>query len=132
MAEKPTAAFVLVLIGGIIVLIGALLSVGALLVTMSASNAAASLASAYGGYYNSSAVNGALYLGIGLALASLVAGVLMIISSIKLNSTNVAVVKKWSIVALVFTLVSLTTLGGFVIGFILGLIGSILGLTYKG
>ncbi len=132
MAEKPTAAFVLVLIGGIIVLIGALLSVGALLVTMSASNAAASLASAYGGYYNSSAVNGALYLGIGLALASLVAGVLMIISSIKLNSTNVAVVKKWSIVALVFTLVSLTTFGGFVIGFILGLIGSILGLTYKG
>ena len=129
MAEKPTAAFVLVLIGGIIVLIGALLAVSGLLVTLNASNA---IASAYGGYYNNSAVNGALYLGIGLALASLVAGVLMIISSIKLNSTNVAVVKKWSIVALVFTLVSLTTFGGFVIGFILGLIGSILGLTYKG
>jgi hypothetical protein len=132
MANKPTAAFVLVLIGGIIILLGALLGVGALLSLSSINNG---LSSTFGSSYNSSVVGvvgAGITIGLVLDAASVIAGIIMIIASLKLNNTDVNVVKKWSIVALIFTLVSLTTLGGFIIGFILGLIGSILGLTYKG
>ncbi len=41
-------------------------------------------------------------------------------------------VKMFGAVALVFALISLLNAGGFVIGFILALIGSILALIYKG
>ncbi|MCL4411602.1 hypothetical protein M1329_01555, partial [Candidatus Marsarchaeota archaeon] len=62
----------------------------------------------------------------------IVSGIIMILASVMLYNTNVSKVKTWSIIALVFSIISLGAFGGFVIGFILGLIGSILGLTYKG
>ncbi len=117
--NKPTAAFVLVLIGGVFVLIGGLATI------------------ALGGF--ASALGSALHVGSGVGtgisvggVLGVIAGIVMIISSILMNKTDVSKVKMWSIVAIVFTIISLGNFGGFVIGFILGLIGSILGLTYKG
>ena len=113
MAGKPTAAFALVLIGGILVLIGGLVTL--------ALGAVTSVVSSIGGL--GVATDGAL---------GLIFGVIMIVSALMLNNTDKKKVTMWSVIALIFSLLSLANGGGFVIGFILGLIGSILGLTYKG
>ncbi|HEV2225247.1 MAG TPA: hypothetical protein VGR56_00420 [Nitrososphaerales archaeon] len=118
MAEKPTAAFVLSLIGGIIYL----------LVGIIVAAAAAFIGSIVGlaGY------------GVGgLAVASvgaigLVSGILMLVGAVMMNSSNKSKVRTGSVLVLLFTLIgALFTLGGFLIGFILGLIGSIMGLVWK-
>ncbi len=109
MAEKPTAAFVLGLIGGIFILLWALFVtvIGAIL-------------SPFGG--------GALA---GLGLIGLVASLLIIVGSVMLyaqpeNHTA------WGAITLVFALVSLVppVFGAF-IGWILALVGGILGLVWK-
>ncbi|HUC38658.1 MAG TPA: DUF6114 domain-containing protein [Candidatus Acidoferrum sp.] len=141
--NKPTAAFILILIGGLIVLIGAALTLAtsALLGKLSTGaspfptnstnstiiNATASLSSLGSGALSSAAVVTEI-----LGIISLAAGVIMIISSVMLYSTDPKRVRLWSTIALIFSIISLTTLGGFIIGFILGLIGSILGLVHKG
>jgi len=108
--NKPTAAFVLVLIGGVFTLLGGIvLSIAGGIVTFFL----AGIGAAFG-------------------LIGIISGILMIVAAVLMNNTDISKVHMWSIVALVFTLVGLMNGGGFVIGFILGLIGSILGLVYKG
>ncbi|MDA4125466.1 MAG: hypothetical protein OK438_08515 [Thaumarchaeota archaeon] len=119
MAEKPTAAFVLSLIGGIIYLIVGLIIAGA-----------SAVAGSYAGM--------AGFPGVGLAVAAvggigLVSGIIMVIGSIMMNNSDKSRVKTGSILVLVFTIIgAIFTVGGFFLGFILALIGSILGLTWKG
>ena len=118
MGDKPTAAFVLSLIGAVLYLL-----VGTIL---------AAVSSLIGGVADMAG-----YAGIGLGIAALgavglLSGVVMIIGSIMMNSSEKGRVRNGSIIVLIFTIVgALFTLGGFGIGFILALIGSILGLTWK-
>ena len=106
--EKPTAAFVLSLVGGILILINGLVlaALGAIL---------------------------ALFFpaaGILLAALGLVFGIIVLLGAIMLW-TQPGQHKTWSIVVLVFSILSLVIGGGFIIGFILGLIGGILGIVWK-
>lgn len=108
--EKPAAAFVLVLIGGIFVLLsGILISFMGTLMTF-------------------------WMWGIGgvLGIIGIISGIIMILSATRINTTNKAQIKTWSIIALIFSIISIANSGGFMIGFLLGLIGSILGLTFEG
>lgn len=118
MAEKPTAAFVLSLIGAIIyLLVGIFIAAASALVGSMVGFAGAAMA--------------------GLAVAvvggiGLVSGAIMLVGAIMMNSSDRSRVKTGAILVLVFTLVgAIFTVGGFVIGFILALVGSILGLTWK-
>jgi len=118
MANKPTAAFVLGLIGGILVL-----AVSAYILSIIATVTA--LAGSYGvsvgGLFG--LVTWYFYLGV-------VSGLLMIVSSVMLFAKP----KQhtiWGALLLVFSIVSLISGGGFFLGFILGLIGGILGLIFK-
>ncbi len=108
--EKPTAAFVLTLIGGIIILIAGLVSivVGLLIGFMHVS-----------------------FLLVASGLVGTACGVLVTLSSVLMHTTKSSVRSKWSIIALVFAVVSLFNLGGFLAGFILALVGSIIGLVHK-
>jgi hypothetical protein len=118
MAEKPTAAFVLSLIGGIIyILVGGLV---------------AAAAAFLGGMF------GAVGMGIaGAAVATvgaigLISGIIMIVGAAMMNSSEKSRVRTGSILVLIFALVgAIFTFGGLVVGFILALIGSILGLTWN-
>lgn len=111
MANKPTAAFVLLLIGGIFVLLeGLALSVIGALATLI-------IASGIG------ALTGIL---------GIITGIVMIVSALMINTTDKSKIKTWSIIGLVVSIVSLLGGGGVILGFLLGLIGAILGLTYKG
>jgi hypothetical protein len=108
--NKPTAAFILTLFGGILVLLaGILIAVVGAVATIFLAG-----------------IGGAI------GLVGIISGIVMIISAVMMNSTNKSKVTTWSIIALVFSLISLANGGGFIIGFILGLVGGILGLTYKG
>ncbi|OJI07270.1 MAG: hypothetical protein BK997_03355 [Candidatus Micrarchaeum sp. ARMAN-1] len=109
--EKPTAAYLLVLIGGVFVLLGGVLT---------------ALFGSFGGFM--------MFRGLYTGAFSLIwiigtaSGIMMIAAATRLNSVKKSEVATWSVVALVFTILSITDMGGFGIGFILGLVGSILGL----
>lgn len=113
MAEKPTTAFVLSLIGGIFVLIASLLILAA--------------GGIIGGFFP-------LFGGIVMifGILGLLSAVLIIIGAAMINSSEPGKVKTGSIIVIVFSILSLFFAGGgFFIGFILALIGGILGLTWK-
>ncbi|MCD6370863.1 MAG: hypothetical protein J7L63_05175 [Thermoplasmata archaeon] len=105
--EYPQAAFVVSLIGGIFILLNGLLisSVGGIIVIH--------------------------HPGAGMALVAvgLVLGIVVLIGTMMMRDPQK--VKVGSILVLVFSIFSLPIGGGFIIGFLLGLIGGILGLTWK-
>lgn len=124
MSEKPTAAFVLSLIGGILILIGGLLY---------------AIVGAYCGAFISmfeSIAPGAMGLGalifVMMALG-VIFGIIVIVGSAMIYQAEPSKVKTGSILVIIFSILSLFTAGsgGFIVGFVLGLIGGILGLVWK-
>ncbi len=107
--SKPTSAFVLILVGGIFVFTaGLMISIFGALFTL--------FMFGLGGIFG---------------LFGIISGIVMIVSAFMINTTNKSQIKTWSVIALIFTCISIVNMGGFMIGFILGLIGSILGLVHE-
>ena len=125
MANKPTASLVLLIIGGLFVL-----GFGA--AELSGGLAASHLPSNY--TYNGVTLNTGI-LGLAgsvleaLGALGIVCGIVMILSGVMAYTKQP---KTWGIIGLVFSIISLGSLGGLFIGFILGLIGSILAIVFKG
>jgi len=120
LGEKPTAAFVLSLIAGVLILLGGI--VGAILGLIG--GAMVGMVPGFG------------WLGgliVALGFLGLIFGIIVIFGAVMINSGKRDKVKTGSIIVLIFSILSLFVggTGGFVIGFILGLVGSILGLTWK-
>lgn len=114
MADKPTTAFALSLVGGIFILLGGLVYVA--------------LGSVIGGL--GFGLGGAALAGIGAF--GLICGILTILGAVWINSGEESKVRNGSILVLIFSILSwFGAAGGFFIGFLLGLIGAILGLTWK-
>jgi len=112
MAEKPTTAYILSLIGGIFILIGGLViaAVGSIFVFLPVAGAAI----------------------IGIGVFGIICAILVILGAFWINSGEKDKVKNGAILVLLFSILSLiVTGGGFFIGFLLGLIGAILGLTWN-
>ena len=120
MAEKPTAAFVLSLIGGILILLGGIF--GAIIGIIG--GAAMSIVPGFGW------LSGLI---IALGILGLIFGIIVILGAVMINSGERGKVRTGSILVLIFSILSLFVggTGGFIIGFILSLVGSILGLTWK-
>lgn len=117
MAEKPTAAFVLSLIGGIFILL-----VGALIAAVFAT-----LGGLLGGF-------GLGDFGMGMALlgtVGLIVGLIIIVAAAMLYMRPQQHVI-WGVLILILAIVSIPfAFGGFIIGFILALVGGILGIVFK-
>ena len=116
MGDKPTAAMVLSLIGGLFVIFGgaALAFAGSIIGSFNVTGAA-------------SASNTVLALGI----VGVIMGLIMVVGGFMLYSKPTSA-KMWGVIVLVLSIISwVTALGGFFIGFLLGLIGGILALTFK-
>lgn len=114
--EKPTAAFVLSLIGGIIILInGVLFAVAAAIV----GSLAAFFMPAFGA------------LALAIAVPGLIFGIIIIIGAALMHTTDPSKVKTGSILVLIFSILSIIIGGGFIIGLILGVVGGALGLAWK-
>lgn len=119
MSEKPTAAFALSLVGAIFIILGGLFS--AVIGTMVGGAVGMMGFEWFGGLI------------IVLGILGLVFGILTLVGAIMINTGEKDKVRTGSIIVLVFSILSLFVggTGGFIIGFILCLIGSILGLTWK-
>jgi len=119
MAEKPTTAFVLSLIGGVLILINAIMMfVGAVIFVTFA-----------GAVPEAGALAGAIVVLYGLG--GLVIGILVVVGAIMINSGKPGKVRAWSIVVIVLSIVSILIGGGFIVGLVLGVVGGILGLRWK-
>jgi len=115
--EKPTAAFILLLIGGIFIIIGGIfvIALGGVIAGMELP-----------------AATSASGLVIGVGFLGLIFGILVVIGALMVNSGDPDKVKNGSIIGLIFGVLSLFVVGGgFFIGFLLSLIDGILGLTWK-
>lgn len=112
-AEKPTAAMVLSIIGGVFILLGGLaeIAVGSVISSLTLG------------------VGGGVVIGLGAL--GLVLGILILVFGILVHS-HPEQHTLYGVLIVVFSIVSLVSfVGGFVIGFILALIGGILALTFK-
>lgn len=118
--EKPTAAFVLGLIGGVLILLEGLLLV-----------IAASVASSFGSFPGMPVATGFLE-GLLMAIAAIVLifALVVILSSVMLYMRPDGHVA-WGVILLLFSIISLIFAGGFYIGGILGLVGGILGIVFR-
>ncbi len=116
MGDKPTAAMVLSLIGGIFVVLG-----GALL----------AFAGSIIGSFNVTGAASASGTVLALGIVGLIMGIIMIVGAFMMYSKPTSA-KMWGVIVLILSIVSwVTAIGGFFIGFLLGLIGGILALTFK-
>jgi hypothetical protein len=123
-----TTAFILSLIGGIIILVGSLIT---------------SLLSAFGSpngtYYGMGpGMMGRFGFGfgygsgwmLGLSIIALICGILVLVGAVMINSRPVEHFT-WGIIVLIFSIVSLIGMGGYFIGAILGIAGGAIALSYR-
>lgn len=116
MTEKPIAAFVLSLIGGVIILINGILYAAA--------------AAIIGGLIASFVpIFGAI--AFVLVVLGLIFGIIIIAGAALMYTTSPSRVKVGSILVLIFSILSIVIGGGFIIGLILGVVGGALGLAWK-
>ena len=126
--EYPRTASIISLVGGIIITLGGVLfvSVSAFVlpnINYTNLNTPANLPA--------SAVPGLVSGFVGLMGAfGLVTGAIVLISSVMLL-TNRGQVRTWSVLILVFSILSFVGMGGFVVGAVLGIIGGALVLKWK-
>ncbi len=133
--EKPTAAFVLSLIAGIFILInGALLWVLASFIanmpgflSMIPEVAAEIPPEGIAGLALTPIASTILYL---LTAVGVVFGILVLVGALMVYH-NPSSKTGWGVIILVFSILSIVIGGGFVIGFILGIIGGALALAWK-
>lgn len=129
--EKPTAAFILSLVGGVFILLG-----GGVM-SMIGSYMGQYGWGMMGGYGGWSGMMGPGFGMMGLAFGALgvlglIFGAIVIISAIMLNSKPEQH-STWGTVIIIFSVLSIfgSAMGGFGIGLVLGLIGGILAITWK-
>lgn len=128
--EKPTAAFVLSLIAGLLILAGSGLTMG---FSGQPSYYYGGMMGGYtgmmNGYYGMMGGYGSGWF-FGLAAIGLISGVIVLVGAAMIYN-NPGKVAGWGALILAFSIVSLFGMGGFFIGAILGVVGGILSLTWK-
>ena len=117
MADKRTLIFIFLLIGGIATLMSAIATSLLSLVFHNAVTAAIQVIPIYNTF--------SFY-----SLLGMISGIMLIVAAMEVHHKRKKnSIKYWSTVALAFTIISLFDGGGLVLGFILGIIGSLIGLT---
>lgn len=118
--QRPTAAFVLVLIGGILVLLSSIVFAALLpFLIPGAVSAILPVISVVGWVF------------VILAIVMLILSIITILSAFKIRSGVPETVKRWSIIALILGIIELIMGAGLFIGPILIIVGAILGLIWK-
>ncbi|MEM0105857.1 MAG: hypothetical protein QXS42_00690 [Zestosphaera sp.] len=121
MDEKPTVAFVLSLIAAVLV-IGT-----SLMITVFGGIVTSVIAETHGMMLGRRITLIVMALGI----AGLVLGALMLVGAFMINSNSLNRVRTGSVMVIVCSILSLFAGGGLLIGFVLGLVGGILGLVWR-
>ena len=113
--NRQTIAFLLVLIAGIVILLSAIGSI----VTLTTIRQSIS-----------QSPDVAVLAGVGetVLIVGAISGLIIIVCALMLHTGDKHRTRKWSIVALIFAVISLAAGGGYALGFIMGIVGSIMGL----
>ncbi len=119
MAEKPTAAMVLSVIGGLFILLG-----GVIYLWIAEFLQSLLLLSG-----ETLAVDPTTWVQI-IGVIGIVIGIIIIVGGVMMYSRP-ASSTAWGVIILVLALVSILASGGFFLGLILGLVGGILGIVFK-
>ena len=122
-SQTTTAtAFILSLIGGIVIILSSIVSV---------------FWSTYGGSWYGGMMGPWMMYGwgygtawLGFAMIALISGIIVVIGAVMLNARP-AEQRAWGTIVLIFSIVSFVGMGGFFIGAILGIAGGALALSYK-
>lgn len=124
--SKPTAAFVLSLVAGVLILLGGLFGMVAWMMWGGAAY--------WGGGWG---MMGPMMMGwwmpmwlSAFSVLGLVSGIVIVASALMLQNRP-SEAKTWGTLILVFSVVSLFGMGGLLIGALLGIVGGILALTWK-
>ena len=127
--EKPTAAFLFSLLGGIFILIGG--SIAVAFGTFAMMGGFQGMMGRFGGMMGGPSFGAMAGFGIVFGSFGVVSGVIVLIAAAMMYAKP-AQREMWSILIIVFSVASLIGAGGgFIVGFILGIIGGILGLATK-
>jgi hypothetical protein len=123
-AEKPTPAFILGIISGVLIIIGGITGIMWMWVR-----------SSYGGGWLGMMGPSMMgrwipWLWGSLTSVVLISGVIILVEALMLQSRP-SQSQTWGILILIFSMVSLFSMGGFIIGAILGIIAGILALTWR-
>ena len=130
--ETPQIAFILSLIGGILILIaGAISSLWFMSGGLVIGGMMGGFSGMMGGYHEMMGRLGIPYSFMGnLSLIGLMSGILVIIGAVMVNMRPEEHTS-WGVIILVFSIISFLGTGGFFIGAILGIIGSALVVSWK-
>jgi hypothetical protein len=127
-AEKPTVAFILSLVGGMLILVGSAVSI----VWSAIGNTTFDGFGGMMGYWHGmmgSYWSSYDYL-LGFSVLGLVCGVVVVIGAFMLSLRPLEHVS-WSVIVLVFSAVSFVSMGGWFVGAILGIAGGALGIAWR-
>ncbi len=127
--EKPTAAFIISLIGGIFILLGAI-SLFLFYISISLVAPSEHMVPSSGESMMWQIVPMYIYSATTGVLISMISGIVVIIGAIQLYSSPHRN-QTWGTMIIVFAVISLFGTGGFLIGAILGIIGGILALIWR-
>ena len=129
-SKGPEAAFVLSLVGGVLILIGSVVVMMWAFGGMPTwGGPMGSMMGGYGGMMGGMGFSGMGVFG-GMSFLGLIAGILVLVGAVMLRSRP-ADASTWGIIILVFSIVSLFGMGGFFIGAVLGFVGGLLAVTWK-
>ncbi|OJT94268.1 hypothetical protein Micr_00283 [Candidatus Micrarchaeum sp.] len=141
--QKHTLPFIFMLIGGVLILLGGIyelsavsaissVSANSIIANLTASNPAlahnATEIRLINNYVNSGALADVIY---AVAAVGVICGIVVMLSGIMSYNPKGNRLKIFSIVAIIFSLISILGDGGFLVGMILGIIGGALGLMKK-
>lgn len=130
--EKPQVAFILSLIGGILMLLGGgVFSTWFMFGGLGMGGMMAGFGDMMGGFQGMMGSFGIPFgFMSGFFLIGLVSGVLVMIGALMLN-TRPTEHTAWGIIILVFSAISILGMGGFLVGAILGIVGGALAISWK-
>jgi len=129
MHAKPVTAFILSLIGGLIILVGGV--VGSVWYLFDGTFYGGMWGGMMGGWHSMMGSLGFPYgYMAGFSLAGLVSGIIVVIGAVMLN-TRPTEHTSWGIVILVFSVISFIGMGGFLVGAILGIIGGAFAISWR-
>jgi hypothetical protein len=129
--ERPIAAVILSIIGGVLMLVGGSMA----FMMLSYNNEGYGMMSGFGGmmggYRGMMDEIGFPYVTLdGLMLVSLASGILFIVGGVMMDIYP-SQSRTWAVIVLVFSIISFVGMGGFLVGAILGVVGGALALAWK-
>ena len=129
-AKKPMVAFILSLVGGMLIFVGAAVSIVWFSVGTSPFGDGAfwGMMGSYHGMMGSYGFNNDYLLG--FSVLGLVCGAIVVIGSFMLNLRPLDHVS-WGVIVLVFSAVSFVSMGGWFVGAVLGAAGGALGIAWR-